>query len=334
MLESPRLPAMTIVFMGSPQFAVPCLRALVRAGYDIAAVYTQADKPAGRGRRPTPSPISLAARELGLTVRQPLSLRGEEEVAALAALSPQAIVVCGYGRILHQHFLEVPPKGALNVHPSLLPRHRGASPIPAAILAGDDETGVTVMLTDPGMDTGPILAQRSLPITPFDTAATLTEKLSTMAAALLLDTLPRWLAGDIEPQAQDDSRATVTPLLRKGHGAIDWTAPAADIWRQVRAYDPWPGAFTALAGQLLHIWEAWPLTSSGGAEPATVVALTPEQLAALPPQLPRQAFGVQTGDGVLVALEVQLAGRRRLTAADFLRGRRDLLGQRLLAPRQ
>jgi methionyl-tRNA formyltransferase len=325
---------MAIVFMGTPQFAIPCLHALVQAGYDIAAVYTQPDKPAGRGRKSTPCPVSIAARQLGLPVRQPASLRSEEEVAALAALSPQALVVCAYGHILRQPVLDIPPKGVLNVHPSLLPRQRGASPIPAVILAGDDETGVSLMLADIGMDTGPILAQRPLAISPLDTAAVLSEKLSTMAAALLLDTLPRWFAGEIEPQPQDDSRATVTPLLRKGHGAIDWTAPAVHIWRQVRAYNPWPGAFTAIAGQLLHIWEAWPLPSHSDAEPATVVALTPEHLAALPPQLPQQAFGVQTGDGLLAVLEAQLAGRRRLAAADFMRGRRDLIGQRLVTPPQ
>ena len=325
---------MAIVFMGTPQFAVPCLHALHQAGYRIAAVYTRPDKPAGRGRKPTPPPLKLAAQQLALPIRQPPSLRSQEAIDELAAFQPQVIIVCAYGHILRQPVLDIPPKGILNLHPSLLPRHRGASPIPATILAGDDHTGVTVMLMDPGMDSGPILAQRSLPVIPLDTAATLADKLSPLAADLLLATLPRWLAGDITPKPQDHSQATIAPLLKKADGAIDWNLPATDIGRRVRAYNPWPGAFTTLHGQLLHIWEAWPLPFTTEAEPGTVLSLSAQQLSALPPGLPRQAFAVQTGDGVLAVLKAQRAGRRPLPAPDFLRGLRDFIGSKLVTPPQ
>lgn len=325
---------MAIVFLGSPAFAVPSLRRLVSEGFAIAAVYTQPDRPAGRGRRPTPPAVKLAALELGLPVRQPESLREPQAVAELAALAPEAMVAVAYGQILRADVLAIPPRGVLNVHPSLLPRHRGASPIAAAILAGDRETGVTVMLMDEGMDSGPILAQRSIPIEPRDTAATLSEKLSLLAADLLAGTLPRWLAGELEPQPQDHSLATKAPLLRKEHGAIDWTLPAEEIWRRVRAYNPWPGAYTGLDGELLHIWEAWPLAGESGQPPGTVVPLSDDLLAQLPPDADRGAFGVQTGRGILAVLVAQRAGRRPLPASELARGLRGLFGRTLTAPKR
>lgn len=319
---------MAIVFLGTPAFAVPSLRRLVDEGFEIAAVYTQPDRPAGRGRRPTPSPVKNVALAIGLPVRQPESLRDPSALAELASLHPNAGVVVAYGQILRQEVLDIPAKGVLNIHPSLLPRHRGASPIPAAILAGDRETGVTIILMDPGMDTGPVLAQRSLPINDSDTAGALTEKLAHVAAGLLAETLPRWLRGEIDPQPQDHSLATKAPLLKKEHGAIDWALPAADIWRRVRAYNPWPGAYTTVDGRLLHIWEAWPL-AGGGADPGTVITLSEEQRAGLPPGADEGAFGVQTGDGVLAVLTAQREGRRRLPAGEFLRGMREFVGRRL-----
>jgi methionyl-tRNA formyltransferase len=322
---------MAIVFMGTPSFAVPSLRRLAANGHQIAAVYTQPDRPAGRGRRPRPSPVKIAAQELDLSVRQPSTLRDPAALSDLASLRPQLIVVVAYGQILRQEVLDIPPRGVLNVHPSLLPHHRGASPIPATILAGDDTTGITVMLMDPGLDSGPILAQASMPIEPSDTAGSLSEKLSSLAAGLLGDTLPRWLNGDIQPQPQDDSRATKTPLLRKELGAIDWGLPAVDIWRQVRAYNPWPGAYTALNGDLLHIWQAWPFEGDSGRPPGTVAPLSADQRAALPPGSDPDAFAVQTGRGLLAVLLVQRAGRRPLPPGDFLRGVRDLLGRRLIS---
>jgi methionyl-tRNA formyltransferase len=325
---------MTIVFMGTPQFAVPVLEALAQGGYDIAAVYTRPDEPAGRGRHPQPPPVKLVARNLGVTVCQPAGLGSEEVVEGLASLKPLAIVVCAYGRILRQAVLDIPPKGVLNVHPSLLPRYRGASPITAAILAGDPETGVTIMLMDAGMDTGPILAQRYLPVSPLDTTATLTDKLARLAANLLIETLRRWLTADIQPQPQDHAQATIAPKLRKEDGVVDWSEPAVGISRRVRAYNPWPGASTYLEGQLLHIWEAWPLPHNTDTASGTVVSLDRLHLQGLPQELPRVAFGVQTGDGVLAILRAQRAGRRALAAADFLRGMPNLLGRRLATRRQ
>ncbi len=325
--------AMAIVFMGTPAFAVPSLRRLVAEGHGIAAVYTQPDRPAGRGRHPRPSPLKVAALELGLPVQDPATLREPETLAGLRSLAPEAIVVVAYGQILRQEVLAIAPRGVLNVHPSLLPRHRGASPIPAAILAGDEETGLTVMLMDAGMDTGPIVAQRAIPIQPADTAGSLAEKLSAVAADLVAETLPRWLRGEIEARRQDDSRATKAPLLRKEHGAIDWGLPAEEIWRRVRAYNPWPGAYSALDGEILHIWEAWPLKEDSGTRPGTLVSLTDQQRAPLPPGADREAFAAQTGRGLLAVLLVQRAGRRALRPGDFLRGARGALGRRLVSPK-
>jgi methionyl-tRNA formyltransferase len=319
---------MTIVFLGTPAFAVPSLRRLADERYEIAAVYTQPDRPAGRGRHLTPPPIKAAALAMSLPIQQPESLRDPSVLAELASLHPEVGIGVAYGQILRQEVLAIPPKGVLNVHPSLLPRHRGASPIPTAILAGDRETGATIILMDPGMDSGPILAQRSLPIEDHDTAGTLTDKLALLAAGLLADTLSRWLRDEIVPQPQDHSLATKTPLLKKEHGAIDWSLPALQTWRQVRAYNPWPGAYTTLDGQVLHIWEAWTLPGEG-APPGTVVKLSEDQRAELPPQVDRGAFAVQTGDGLLAVLSVQRQGRRRLAAAEFLRGARDFIGRSL-----
>ena len=319
---------MAIVFLGTPSFAVPSLRRLVEEGHEIAAVYTQPDRRAGRGRQAKPPPIKVVALELGLPVRQPESLRDPSVLAELASLNPEVAVAVAYGQILRQEVLGIPPRGVLNVHPSLLPRHRGASPIAAAILAGDRETGVTIIVMDPGMDSGPVLAQRSTPIDDSDSAGTLSEKLAEVAADLLAETLPRWLEGEIEPRAQDHSLATKAPLIKKEHGAIDWALPAVDIWRRVRAYNPWPGAYTTVDGDLLHIWDAWPLPG-GRAAPGTALALSDEQRAGLPPGADEGAFGVQTGDGVLAVLTAQRQGRRRLPAGELLRGMRDFLGRRL-----
>ena len=233
---------MILVFIGTPQFAVPSLQSLAEAGHDIATVITQPDRPAGRGRALRPPPVKQAALALGLPVLQPPTLRDPEVLERLRALAPEAIVAVAYGQLLRPELLEVPPKGVLNVHPSLLPRWRGASPIAGAILGGDEETGVTIMLMDAGMDTGPILSQRRHPVSSHDTTGSLTEALATIGADLLADTLPRWLAGDIEAQPQDDSLATVTSLVRKEDGALDWTLPAHRLWLRVRAYNPWPGA--------------------------------------------------------------------------------------------
>jgi methionyl-tRNA formyltransferase len=321
---------MRMVFMGTPEFALPSLRLLVDAGYNIVGVYTRPDRLAGRGRVLTPPAVKTAALEYGLPVFQPPGLRRPEAVEELAALEPDVIVVCAFGVILRQPVLDIPPKGVLNIHPSLLPRHRGASPIAGAILAGDEQTGVTIMLLDPGMDTGPILSQRTISISPWDTGGSLGQTLAELGAELLLEVLPRWLADEIAPQPQDDSLATYTSLLQKEDGVIDWNLPAVDIWRRVRALNPWPGASTTLAGETLLIWEAWPLSDGGAGPPGTVLPLTPEQAQVLPPEAgEKETLAVQTGEGLLVILRLQRAGRRSLSAAEFMRGQRDLFGRRL-----
>lgn len=312
---------MSIVFVGTPDFAVPSLRRLVADGHAVTAVITQPDRATGRHRsRLTPPPVKEAALELGLTVRQPASLRDPAAVAELRALAPEVMVVVAYGQILRQEVLDIPPLGVLNVHASLLPKYRGASPITAAILAGDAATGVSIMKMDAGMDTGPVLARREEAISPEDTAGTLSERLAGIGAELLGEVLPHWLAGEIEPRPQDEALATVSRLIRKQDGAIDWSLPAADIWRRVRAYNPWPGAYTALDGDHVTIWQARPLGGGPDAPPGTVVEATGE------------GFAVQTGDGLLEVLQLQRAGRRAVTAAEFLRGAPGLIGRRLSTP--
>jgi methionyl-tRNA formyltransferase len=312
---------MAIVFIGTPEFAVPSLRRLVEAGHSVASVVTQPDRPAGRGRSLTPPAVKAAALELGLPVLQPKSLRDPDVLDRLRALHPDALVAVAFGQLLRPDVLALAPKGVLNVHPSLLPRWRGASPIAGAILGGDEETGVTIMLMDAGLDTGPILSQRTYPVSPHDTTGSLTRILADAGAELLAETLPLWLAGEIEPRPQDDALATTTTLVRKEDGALDWVLSAHELWLRVRAYNPWPGAFATLDGGQVNIWEAWPVESSGTEAPGTIIAVPPESL-------PRAAFAVQTGDGALAVIEVQRAGRKRLTSEEFLRGLPGLIGRR------
>ena len=318
-----------VVFMGSPEFALPTLRRLLESEHQVVAVYTQPDRPAGRGRALTPPPAKALALEHGVPVLQPESLRGPEEAARLRDLAPDLVVVAAYGLILPRSILEVPRHGCLNVHASLLPRHRGASPVAAAILAGDRETGVTIMRMDPGMDTGPVLAQRAVLIDPWDSAGTLSHRLASLGADLLLETIPAWVEGRARPQPQDGALATYCPKIRKEDGRIDWSATAETVWRLVRAYNPWPGAFTYHHGEQLRILAAWPLDAEAEEPPGTVVPV-PDEEARIPgaPHEP-PVFGVATGQGVLAVFQVQRAGRRVLSAAEFLRGQRDLLGARL-----
>lgn len=298
-----------IVFMGTPAFAVPSLEQLAES-YDIVAVVTQPDRPAGRKQRPTAPPAKEAALARGLPVWQPPALRTPEAVARLRALAPDIIVVVAFGQILRANVLEVPPHGCLNVHGSLLPRYRGAAPVPAAILAGETKTGVTLMQMDEGMDTGPIIAQATCSIAPDDTTATLSERLALLGADLLVETLPPWLAGKIVPQLQDDSQATHCGLIAKADGRLAWQLPAEELARQVRAYFPWPAAFTSWQGKSLKVLRAVPLPDWRGEEqPGQVVALD-------------DGAGVVAGKGALRLLEVQLASKRAMTIEDFLRGQR------------
>ncbi len=305
-----------VIFMGTPDFSVPSLAALLHDGYEIVAVVTQPDRPAGRGRKLELSPVKTFAAQHSLHVVQPFSLKAPEAVAELAGLRPDLIVVAAFGQILRPAVLDLPAHGCINVHASLLPRWRGAAPVQAAILAGDRVTGSTIMRMDPGMDTGPILAQAALAIQPDETGGALTARLAQQGAGLLAETLPRWLAGEITPQPQDASLATICRPLRKEQGVIDWTHRAEAIALAVRALNPWPAASTIWQGQQLKILRAVALSGATGDEPGRV-ALT------------GGAVAVVAGDGLLRLDEVQLAGRAAMSALDFARGQRGFVGSRM-----
>jgi methionyl-tRNA formyltransferase len=305
-----------VIFMGTPKFAVPTLKALTEA-HQVVGVVTQPDRPAGRGRDLHQSAVKRVAMERDLPVFQPRSLRTPEAVAQLAEWKPEVIVVAAFGQILTEEVLDLPPYGCLNVHASLLPRWRGAAPVAAAILAGDEVTGVTIMKMDPGLDTGPILAQREEPIRADDTRATLTERLSIVGAELLVETLPGYLSGEIEPQPQEDEGATVAKQLRKEDGRLDWSRPAIVLDRKIRAFSPWPGTFTFWQERRLKVIEASPLPDwEREASPGTVV------------EVPDGA-AVATGEGALRLEKIQLAGKRAMAIGPFLRGRQNFVGSRL-----
>jgi methionyl-tRNA formyltransferase len=306
-----------IVFLGTPQFAVLPLEHLVENGYQVVAVFTQPDKPAGRGRHLVATPVKVAAATLSLPVLQSESLKKAGTIAELDELKPDAIVVAALGQILPKAVLDLPGYGSINIHPSLLPRHRGASPIPAAILAGDEFTGVSIMVMDEGLDTGPVLARAQIPISDADNTGSLTAKLSLLSAHLLQDVLSPWGRGQLAPQPQDEAGATYSGTISKEEGQIDWHLPAVDVWRQVRAFNPWPGSHTRWRGELLKIIEAMPLYEVPPASEGRVITL------------PGGGFGVGTGSGVLAVLTVQAAGKQAVPAAAFLRGQRQLIGAKL-----
>ena len=302
--------------MGTPEFAVPVPSALLEAGHTVVGVYTQPDRAAGRGRRSAASPVKQLARERGLPVFQPATLRSREAQAELAALSPDLIVVAAYGLFLPAATLALPPLGCLNVHPSLLPMYRGPSPVAAAILSGDDTTGVTIIRLDEGMDTGPIVAQRETVIGTEEDAEELTPRLFRLGADLLIEVLPDWAEGRIQAVPQDESQATTTRLLSRPDGEIDWTVAAQRIARQVRAYQPWPGAFTRWKGKLLKV---------NGASVADWRGTTAERPGRVV-SLPDGRLGIATAEGVLEVRRLQLEGRRAVASGEFVRGHADFLG--------
>ncbi len=313
---------MRIIFLGSPAIAVIPLEALVRAGYQIVAVVTQPDRPAGRRNMLTPPPVKLAAERLGLPVFQPQTLRELAAVAHIAALQPDLGVVAAYGEILRKNVLELPPLGYLNIHPSLLPRYRGPAPVTGAILAGDPETGVSVMRLDSGMDSGPILAQQAVPLPPDARAGNFTMAMFELGSQLLLDVLPAYIHGTLIPQPQDHSRATFTAMLRKQDGQVDWRMPAVQIERMVRAYDPWPGTYTFWKGQQLKLLD---------------VGVRPDLPAMHPIGTLWSEAGqplVTTGTDVLELRQVQPAGKRPMTGAVWLNGQRNAIGQQFDPPQE
>jgi len=294
--------------MGSPDFAVPTLEALARV-YPLVGVVTQPDRPAGRGRTLVPPAVKEAALRLGIPVMQPEKLRLPEAMTQLQAWSPDLIVVAAFGQILRPAVLDLPHYGCLNVHGSLLPRGRGASPIQASILAGDQETGITIMKMNPGVDTGPILSQRLLPIAPDDTGGSLFARMAPLGAELLLETLPRYLNGELIPQPQSEEGATYAPMLKKEDGLLDFTRPAIDLERRVRAFNPWPGAYFDWNGASLKVHRAHiRAEKSPGAGRRLIVEGHP-------------ALG--TGKGILILEEVQPAGKKSMPGKAFLAGARD-----------
>ncbi|MFC6670597.1 methionyl-tRNA formyltransferase [Marinobacterium aestuariivivens] len=302
---------LNIVFAGTPDFAAASLQALLETEHKVIAVYTQPDRPAGRGRKLTPSPVKQLALEHGIEVRQPLSLRDPEAQEGLAALAPDLMVVVAYGLLLPKAVLETPRLGCINVHASLLPRWRGAAPIHRALLAGDSETGVTIMQMDEGLDTGDMLLKASCPILADDTSATLHDRLATIGARALVDSLAGIRDGSIARESQDDSLATYAHKLEKQEGDLDWQQPAEQLARQVRGLSPWPVAFTRLGEEILRIWAAEALDSPSHGLPGTIVAAD------------RNGIQVACGEGVLRLSKLQLPGGKALEAAAMLNARRE-----------
>jgi len=297
-----------VVFMGSPDFALQTLKAL-GDHHDVVGVVTQPDRPAGRGKKLSPPAVKLLAKELGIPFIQPKRLKEPEAGSQLRTWAPEAIVVAAFGQILRQDVLDLPKHGCINVHASLLPRWRGASPIQAAILHGDKETGVTIMRMDTGLDTGPILSQRAIPIADVDTAGSLNEKLARLGAELLIETLPKYFTGELQPRRQPAEGVTNAPLLKKSDGELDLERPASELEGQVRAYNPWPGAFIRWKGATLKIHGAHALDGSS-TESGTRIEYEGKP-------------GISTGKGLLILDELQPAGKKAMSGEQFLHGARD-----------
>ena len=317
---------MRAVFMGTPSFVTPVLEALNSDHQvDIVGVYTPPDRPRGRGRAPDMPPVKAYALEQGLAVYQPVSLRSARVQEELKELQPDVIVVAAYGKLLPSPVLQLPPHGCLNIHPSLLPKLRGPSPVASAILEGLTITGVTLMLLDEGMDTGPVVTQREYHLSQMETSESLTTALFELGTELLMDNLADWTAGRLAPNPQDHAQATVTRKLARSDGLADWMLPAASLERQRRAYTPWPGLFTQWEGKVLKLLDVADLPSPAGAftgaekEPGLAVKL----------EEPGYPVGIATGQGVLGLRKVQLEGRRAVDAAEFLSGYPRFIGSRL-----
>jgi methionyl-tRNA formyltransferase len=299
---------MRVVFLGTPEFAVPTVDALAAAGHEIVAVVAQPDRPAGRGQALKAPATKAWAEARGVPVLQPLKVRDGTLAAALAALRPEVLVVTAFGRILGRDLLTLAPLGAVNVHASILPRWRGAAPIQWAVAAGDAETGVTIMQMDEGLDTGDVLLVRTTPIGPEETAEALAPRLAALGGRAIVEALPRLAAGALVPVPQDAARHTLAPILEKEHGRLDFTRPAAELSARIRGFTPWPGGFTTLGGKVLKVHRARPAPAPLGGEPGATLAV---------PGALRVACG---GGTALDLLEVQPEGKRRMAAADFVNG--------------
>jgi methionyl-tRNA formyltransferase len=300
--------AIRTVFMGTPEFALPTLAGLLADGLPLVGVYTQPDRPSGRGKQLSAPPVKQLASAHGIPVFQPLKLRLPEVVEELRALAPDLIVVVAYGQILPKSVLAIPRYGCINVHASLLPRYRGAAPINHAIMAGETETGITTMYMDVGLDTGDMLVKHVTPIGPQETAGELHDRLALLGRAAMTETIERLCTGTLVREPQDDALTCYAPMLTKEHGRLDWSRSATELHNQVRGLDPWPGAYTLLAGEQLKLARTRPDDAAHGAVPGTVSGVDSYGLC------------IACGTGVLSVGELQLPGRKRLPAADFLRG--------------
>ncbi len=306
-----------LVFCGTPQFAVPTLEALAAAGFRIRLVVTQPDRPKGRGLEMIASPVKQCAMKLNLSVSQPERIKNNEEFRSqITALNPEAIIVVGYGRIIPQWMLDLPPLGNLNLHASLLPKYRGAAPIQWAIAHGETVTGVTTMRIDAGLDTGDILLQRELPIAPDDTSPTLSPRLASIGAELMIETLNGLLAGTIVPRPQDNSQATLAPILKKEDGLIDFSRPAQDILNRMRGFQPWPGAYAKFRKKNVQILKAQVVVAQD--LPAAELSIKGNQL----------LVGCAQSTSLEI-LEMQLEGKKRSSATDFIHGYRPVPGEKL-----
>ena len=311
-----------IVFMGTPDFAVPSLQKLIET-QQVVGVVTQPDRPAGRGRQPTPPPVKVAAEAAGIPVYQPKSLRSEEAAGLLRQWQPEMIVVAAFGQILRPHVLDLPPLGCLNVHASLLPRWRGASPIQYALLAGDATTGVSLMRMDVGLDTGPVYVKEAVEIVAGETAVSLHDKLVELGANMVGEYLAQIADGSLVAVPQNDADSTYAPMIKKEDGRLDWGRTSEELDRRIRAMTPWPGAFTHWQGQLLKVKKATVVVGGRlpGGNPGEVVAVAEGRQSA--------SAVVLTQNGGLALQEIQLAGKRAMMIADFLRGRPELIGSKL-----
>jgi len=304
--------------MTSADFGIPAFEKLLAQPWcEMAALITQPDSPAGRGQKLSQLPVKEAALARGVQVLQPPRLRTPEATQQIRELSPELLVVAAYGQWIPREIFDMPPHRSLNIHPSLLPRHRGAAPAMSAILAGDQETGVTILRVAEEMDAGDILAQFRILIAPQDTTGTIMDKLAVLGAELIADVAIRWLRGEIQPVPQNHEEATWFSRIKKEQGRIDWTLPAEQIWRQVRAYNPWPSAYTAYRGKRLVVHAAEPAGDPGG-------TFAPGQIVRLP-----HGPAVATGQGALLLRQVQLEGKRSVSIAEFMAGQREFIGARL-----
>jgi len=306
---------MRIVFAGTPQFAVPSLEALLAWGQPVVAVYTQPDRPAGRGRKLTASPVKRVALAHRIPVMQPATLRSEEALETFARLKPDLLVVAAYGLILPGELLSIPALGAINVHASLLPRWRGAAPIQRAILAGDEETGVTIMKVVEQLDAGPMLLKKRIPIGPAETAGELHDRLAVLGGEALAEALAKITQGKLTAEPQDENAVTYAAKITRKEALIDWSRPALELERMVRAFNPWPVAYTHFGDVVLKVWRAQRVDLPGEEQPGTIV-------------LAKKRLEVATGEGRLRLLEVQLPGGRHLSSEDFLNAH-PCLGMRL-----